>query len=71
MAEGFVKWYISEKGYGMITPYKGGPDVFVHYSAILITGYKTFEGGERVSFDYEHGTRGPQASNVEPLGDSN
>lgn len=69
MAEGFVKWFISEKGYGMITPYDGGPDVFVHYSTIQMTGYKYFDGGERVSFDLVHGTKGPHASRVEPLGD--
>lgn len=64
MATGTVKWFNSEKGYGFIER-EGGDDVFVHFSAIQGEGYKTLEEGQKVSFDVEEGSRGPQAANVQ------
>jgi cold shock protein len=63
MAQGTVKWFNSEKGYGFIAE-DGGPDVFVHYSAIDATGYKSLEEGDRVEFEVSQGQKGPQADNV-------
>jgi cold shock protein len=68
MPEGVVKWFSSEKGYGFIA-LEGQPDVFVHFSAIQGSGYKSLEEGQRVSFEVEAGKngKGPQAANVERL----
>ena len=60
---GRVKWFNDAKGYGFIE-HEGGPDVFVHYSAISGEGYKTLREGQEVSFSIVDGTRGPQAANV-------
>jgi CspA family cold shock protein len=68
MAEGIVKWFNSEKGYGFITPDGGGPELFVHYAQIQISGYKSLDEGQRVSFAIEQGPKGPQAMTVTPLG---
>ena len=66
MATGVVKWFNSEKGYGFISQ-EGGPDVFVHYSAIQGSGYRNLEENQRVEFDVTQGQKGPQASNVKPI----
>ncbi|AUS80462.1 cold-shock protein [Actinoalloteichus sp. AHMU CJ021] len=64
MAQGTVKWFNSEKGFGFIAPEDGGPDVFVHYSEIQGNGFRTLEENQRVSFEVGQGTRGPQATGV-------
>lgn len=66
MNEGTVKWFNGEKGFGFITR-EQGDDVFVHFSAIQVDGYKTLEEGQKVNFDVEEGQRGPQATNVTPV----
>jgi CspA family cold shock protein len=60
---GTVKWFNGSKGYGFITR-EGGPDVFVHFSAIQGEGFKNLEEGQKVEFAVEQGPKGPQASNV-------
>jgi cold shock protein len=67
MAEGTVKWFNADKGFGFITPEGGGEDLFVHFSAIQMSGYKTLEDGQRVQFEVTQGQKGPQASNVQPI----
>ncbi len=66
MSNGTVKWFNAEKGYGFISQ-ESGDDVFVHFSAIQGNGFKTLEEGQKVSFEIEEGSRGPQASNVVKL----
>jgi cold shock protein len=66
MATGTVKWFSPEKGYGFITP-EEGPDVFVHFSAIVGDGYRNLEENMRVEFDVVSGQKGPQAANVRPV----
>ena len=66
MANGTVKWFNAEKGYGFIT-LDGGDDVFVHYSGIDMTGYKVLEEGQAVTFEVGTGTKGPQAEGVKPV----
>ncbi len=63
MNNGTVKWFNAEKGFGFITV-DGGEDVFVHFSSIQSSGYKSLDEGQRVSFDIEKGQRGLQATNV-------
>jgi cold shock protein len=67
VAQGTVKWFNAEKGYGFIAVDGGGADVFVHYSAIATTGYRTLDEGQKVEFDVTQGQKGPQAENVRPL----
>ena len=64
MAQGTVKWFNAEKGFGFIEQDGGGADVFVHYSAITTSGYRSLDEGQRVEFDITQGPKGPQAENV-------
>ena len=66
MAHGTVKWFNSEKGFGFITQ-DGGPDVFVHFSAIESDGYRELRENQRVEFNVKDGDKGPQAENVVPV----
>ncbi|WP_375389720.1 cold-shock protein [uncultured Amnibacterium sp.] len=66
MASGVVKWFNAEKGYGFITVDDGGQDVFVHYSAIEMNGYRSLAEGQRVEFEVGTGAKGPQAEGVKP-----
>lgn len=63
MAHGKVKWFSNAKGYGFIEQ-AGGPDVFVHHTAILADGYRTLKGGQEVEFELLDGPKGPQAQLV-------
>jgi len=63
VASGKVKWFNNSKGFGFIEQ-EGGNDVFVHFSAITGTGYKTLEEGQQVEFEITQGPKGPQAANV-------
>jgi cold shock protein len=64
MAEGVVKWFSAEKGYGFVTPADGGKDLFVHHTEIQGSGYKSLDEGQRVSFESQEGDKGPQAVKV-------
>jgi len=66
MAQGTVKWFNAEKGFGFIEV-EGGNDVFVHFSAIQGEGFKTLDEGQQVEFEVVQGNRGPQAENVVKL----
>jgi CspA family cold shock protein len=67
MSKGEVKWFNNAKGWGFVIPEGGGDDIFVHFSAIQGTGYKTLIAGQAISFDLEQGERGPHAINVAVL----
>lgn len=67
MPEGTVKWFNADKGFGFIAPAEGGDDLFVHFSEIQSSGYKTLDEGQRVSFEVGQGQKGPQAQQVTPL----
>ena len=66
MATGTVKWFNDAKGYGFITPDDGGEDLFAHFSAIKMDGFKTLKQGQRVTFDLKEGEKGKQADNIQP-----
>ena len=66
MAQGTVKWFSDEKGYGFISPNDGGEDLFVHYTGIEGSGFKTLEEGALVTFETSQGKKGLQAVNVTP-----
>jgi CspA family cold shock protein len=67
MAQGTVKWFNAEKGFGFIAQEDGGDDVFVHYSAIQSQGYKSLDENQKVEFDVTQGPTGPQAENVRAI----
>ena len=67
MAQGTVKWFNAEKGYGFIAVDGGGPDVFVHYSAIDAAGFRSLDEGQRVEFQTTQGPKGPQADQVHAI----
>jgi cold shock protein len=67
MAQGTVKWFNADKGYGFIAV-EGGQDVFVHFSAITGDGYRSLDEGQKVEFDITQGQKGPQAENVKVFG---
>ncbi|WP_232680776.1 cold-shock protein [Nocardioides sp. R-C-SC26] len=67
MAQGTVKWFNAEKGFGFIAQEDGGDDVFVHFSAIQTQGYKSLDENQKVEFDLTKGPKGPQAENVRAL----
>jgi cold shock protein len=64
MATGVVKWFNSEKGFGFLTQDAGGPDVFVHFSAIQGNGYKSLNENDKVEYEVTQGPKGPNAANV-------
>lgn len=64
MATGTVKWFNDAKGFGFIAQESGGPDVFVHQSAIQAQGHRTLSENQKVEFDLQQGPKGPQAANV-------
>ena len=67
MAQGTIKWFSDEKGYGFVTPDGGGKDVFVHFSALQGEGFKSLAEGQKISFDITQGPKGEQAANVVKL----
>lgn len=65
MTQGTVKWFSAEKGFGFIAPDEGGPDVFVHYSAIDSSGFRSLEENQQVAYEVTQSPKGPQASTVQ------
>jgi CspA family cold shock protein len=67
MAQGTVKWFNDEKGYGFISPDDGGEDLFVHHTGIAGSGFKSLDEGAKVSYEATRGKKGMQAENVSPV----
>lgn len=67
MASGIVKWFNDAKGFGFITPDEGGEDLFAHFSAIEIEGFKTLKEGRKVTFEVVTGPKGKQAAHIKPV----
>ncbi|MGH8835434.1 MAG: cold-shock protein [Actinomycetes bacterium] len=67
MTAGTVKWFNADKGFGFIAQDGGGPDVFVHFSAIAASGFRSLDENQRVEFEVTQGPKGPQAEQVRPL----
>ena len=67
MAQGTVKWFNPDKGYGFIAPDDGSADVFAHFSAINSTGFRSLNEGDKVSYEVQQGPKGLQAANIRPL----
>jgi CspA family cold shock protein len=67
VAQGTVKWFSDEKGYGFITPEDGSGDLFIHHSNILGEGFKSLSEGQSVNYEAGQGRKGPEATNVQPL----
>jgi CspA family cold shock protein len=70
MQTGIVKWFNNTKGYGFILPESGGGDIFAHYSAIDMDGYKTLKAGQTVQFETEQGPKGLHAKNIQASGEA-
>jgi CspA family cold shock protein len=68
MSTGTVKWFNDAKGFGFITPDEGGKDLFVHFSAIQGSGFKTLAENQKVQYDAADGPKGPQATNIRLVG---
>jgi CspA family cold shock protein len=67
MATGTVKWFNNAKGFGFIAPAEGGEDLFAHFSAIEIEGFKTLKEGQKVQFEIEQGPKGKSATHIRPV----